>query len=338
MSHDTAVKGADQAPRVPRQRVRRLARAMRRHKWRSGIAVVGVLAMLLTVGMFAAAEIWKAIDDRKAAMTTDGPYQGTVESLNSHRLPDWYAGAKLGIMIHWGPYSVPGFAPKGTFAEVLRTDYDHAMVSHPYAEDYQNAMKDPDSPTGRYHAEHYGTLPYEEFGKQFESGLAKWNADEWAKTFHDTGARYVVMVAKYADGYSLWPTDVVNPNQPDWHSRRDLVGELATAVRKLGMKFGVYYSGGVDWTFQRHIVRTLGPTTATTPTTRRRRFASSSSGTSPTCCGTTSFGPPASGACPRSWPTTTTRFPTVSSTTAGPPPASGTGPWASGRCAGHSTH
>jgi alpha-L-fucosidase len=258
MSQDTEAKGTDRAPGASRRRLRRLGRAMRRHKWRSGISVVGVIAMLMTGGMFVAAEIWKAVDDRKAAMTTDGPYRATVESLNSHQVPDWYTGAKFGVMIHWGPYSVPGYAPKGTFADVLKNKYDNAMVSHPYAEDYQNAMKDPDSPTGRYHAEHYGSQPYEEFGKQFERGLAAWNADEWAKAFRAAGARYVVMVAKYADGYSLWPTDVVNPHQPDWHSRRDLVGELASAVRKLGMKFGVYYSGGVDWTFQRHIVRTLG--------------------------------------------------------------------------------
>ncbi|GIM89974.1 alpha-L-fucosidase [Paractinoplanes toevensis] len=141
---------------------------------------------------------------------------------------------------------------------MLRTDYDNAMVSHPYAEDYANAMKDPASPTGRHHAEHYGTKPYEQFGKQFEAGLESWDAAAWAKTFHDAGARYVVMVAKYADGYSLWPTEVVNPHRSNWHSRRDLVGELAAAVRKQGMKFGVYYSGGVDWTFQRKIVRTLG--------------------------------------------------------------------------------
>jgi alpha-L-fucosidase len=231
---------------------------MRRHKWRAGVAIVGVTAVLLTAGLFVAAEIWETVDDRKATMMTDGPYRGTVESLNSHPLPDWYAGAKLGIMIHWGPYSVPGYAPKGTFAEVLSADYDNAMVSHPYAEDYANAMKDPGSATGRYHAEHYGVQPYEELAAQFEAGLTKWDADGWATAFHAAGARYVVMVAKYADGYSLWPTDVVNPHQPGWHSRRDLVGELAAAVRKQGMKFGLYYSGGVDWTFQRQIVRTLG--------------------------------------------------------------------------------
>jgi len=35
-------------------------------------------------------------------------YEPTLESLDRHPLPAWYAGAKLGIFIHWGLYSVPG--------------------------------------------------------------------------------------------------------------------------------------------------------------------------------------------------------------------------------------
>ena len=38
-------------------------------------------------------------------------YEPTIESLNSHPLAQWYADAKLGIFVHWGLYSVPGWAP-----------------------------------------------------------------------------------------------------------------------------------------------------------------------------------------------------------------------------------
>jgi alpha-L-fucosidase len=45
----------------------------------------------------------------------------------------------------------------------------------------------------------------------------------------------------------------VNPNpsipQNERHAARDIVGELTKAVRKEGMKMGLYYSGGYDWTF-----------------------------------------------------------------------------------------
>src|SRR5579872_1066690 len=37
-----------------------------------------------------------------------------------------------------------------------------------------------------------------------------------------------------------------------WHFKtgtRDIVGELTASVRKEGMRMGLYYSGGYDWTF-----------------------------------------------------------------------------------------
>src|SRR5690606_31781085 len=89
-------------------------------------------------------------------------YQATKASLNAHPLPDWFQDGKLGIFLHWGLYSVPGFAPKGKIEEVLRTDYARAMVKNPYAEDYWNAMRDPTTPTAAFHRQHYGNMPYED--------------------------------------------------------------------------------------------------------------------------------------------------------------------------------
>ena len=46
-----------------------------------------------------------------ARAQTPTHYEPTLESLNQHPLPQWYADAKLGIFVHWGLYSVPGWAP-----------------------------------------------------------------------------------------------------------------------------------------------------------------------------------------------------------------------------------
>lgn len=109
------------------------------------LLLVGVVLVLAFVGCSA---VWTWQDDSKAKMTTKGPYTPDLDSLNAHRLPQWFADAKFGIMIHWGLYSVPGFAPEGTtFNKLLETQYRHAVTHNPYAEDYANAMKDPESPT-----------------------------------------------------------------------------------------------------------------------------------------------------------------------------------------------
>lgn len=175
------------------------------------------------------------------------------EGIAGHRAPAWFEDAKLGIFVHWGLFAVPAFAPTlppgKSMPDLLRMAPKDLGAQLPYAEWYDNARRIPGSPTARYHAEHYGDAPYEDFRHEFEAGLADWDPDAWADRFAATGAGYVVLVTKHHDGYLLWPSEVENPHRPGWHAPRDIVGELADAVRARGMRFGVYYSTGLDWTF-----------------------------------------------------------------------------------------
>lgn len=177
-------------------------------------------------------------------------YQPTLESLNQHPLPKWYADAKLGIFIHWGLYSVPGWAP------VVHPTHDFSsedyIMNNPYAEWYLNTMRIPGSPTQAYHREHYGAdFDYYNFAATFDKEIQKWKPEEWARIFHDAGAKYVVLTSKHHEGFTLWPSAIKNPTLPEerQHASRDLVGELTKAVRKAGLRMGLYYSGGYDWTF-----------------------------------------------------------------------------------------
>ena len=43
------------------------------------------------------------------AVIASGKYKANWQSLSQHKTPQWYYGAKLGIFIHWGIYSVPAF-------------------------------------------------------------------------------------------------------------------------------------------------------------------------------------------------------------------------------------
>jgi alpha-L-fucosidase len=106
------------------------------------------------------------------------------------------------------------------------------------------------SPAAEHHERTYGDAPYHAFGPMFEAALADWSPDAWADQFVAAGAGYVVLTAKHHDGFLLWPSATPNPHLPDWGVRRDVVGELAAAVRSRGLRFGIYYSGGIDWTFK----------------------------------------------------------------------------------------
>ncbi len=186
-------------------------------------------------------------------------FEPTLASLREHRVPDWYDDAKFGIFIHWGMWAIPSFASHhGSIGETFAKQYDIAVALTPYTEWYANAIKVPESDSAKHHKEVWNDAPYEDFREPFLKGLEQWDPKEWARLFKLSGAKYVVLVTKHHDGYSLWPTDVPHPNKEGWHTERDIVGELGDAVRAEGLRYGLYYSGGIDWSFNPEPLRTLG--------------------------------------------------------------------------------
>ncbi len=189
-----------------------------------------------------------------------------LRHLRRHRVPTWWRDAKLGIFVHWTPASVPGFAPvDAEIGDLLQSDAPDALAASPYSEWYENSLRFPTSAVARHHRAVYGDRPYPEFARDWEAGLEPWDPDAWAEKFARTGARYLVLVAKHADGYSLWPTTVTHPHRTGWHSTRDVVGEMADAVRRAGMRFGLYYCGGLDWSFEPRPMGSMGSTIAAIP-------------------------------------------------------------------------
>jgi alpha-L-fucosidase len=181
-------------------------------------------------------------------------------------LPTWFSEGKLGIFIHWGIFSVPAFAPRGqTITELMLARPDDAWGHLPYTEWYLNSLQFPESEVSRVHREVHGGRSYDSFRAEFDEVSQAFDATDWARLFADAGARYTVFVTKHHDGYCLWPSAVENPHRANWHSQRDFVGELATAVRAEGLTFGTYYSGGMDWTFRHIPIATFGDMMANVP-------------------------------------------------------------------------
>ncbi len=165
-------------------------------------------------------------------------FQPTWESIDSRSVPDWFGGAKFGIFIHWGPYSVPAWTPKGTYSEW----YQYWLQSKSL---FGNGKFDGDEVT-KYHEKTYGKdFEYYKFGEMFKADL--FEPEKWAGLFEEAGAKYVVLTSKHHDGFTLWPSKEANDRGFQWNSmevgaKKDLVGELSNAVKAKGIKMGLYYS------------------------------------------------------------------------------------------------
>lgn len=132
--------------------------------------------------------------------SSDAQYQPNWASLDSRPNPGWYAQARFGIKIHWGPYAVPGYGALGQYAEQ-------------YQRFYRVGTEDCGSPTNpisggcdtaKFHHLRYGNMSYERFESDFNPVL--YNATEWADVFKAGGAKYVYMTAKHSDGFGMWPS------------------------------------------------------------------------------------------------------------------------------------
>lgn len=123
---------------------------------------------------------------------------------------EWFEDAKLGIFIHYGIYAVNGIPESWSF--------------------YNNQIS------------------YDDYMKQLAGFTAsKYDPEQWAELFAEAGAKYVVLTSKHHDGVALW-----NTKQSDLSvvkktpASRDLLTPYAEALRKNGLKVGIYFSH-LDW-------------------------------------------------------------------------------------------
>ena len=181
------------------------------------------------------------------------PFEPTRASIRRHRAPEWYHDAKFGIFIHWGPFSIPAYAPlgRGDINQILTKEgYQSFFRNVPYSEWYVNSMRIAGSPASEHHRRVYGAdASYFDFAPQFKRESAGWQAAPWADLFESAGARYVVLVTKHMDGFLMWPSATPNYERPRYHMDRDVVGELMDAVTARGMRMGCYYSSALDQSF-----------------------------------------------------------------------------------------
>ena len=174
-----------------------------------------------------------------------------LASLRGHRVPAWWLDAKLGIFVHWTPASVPAFAPVDVdIAELVQSGRPDALAYSPYAEWYENSLRFPDSPGRAASSRGLRRPPVREVRRRVGSRPRAVGPARRGRRVSRRPAR-----ATSCSSPSTWTA--IACGRPTFAIRGARVGTAVAmwsascgeAVRGAGMRFGVYYSGGLDSTF-----------------------------------------------------------------------------------------
>lgn len=143
-------------------------------------------------------------------ITGTGILTAQETALEKEKRMQWFEDARLGIFIHWGIYAVNGIDESWSFFNQY--------------------------------------ISYADYMKQLEGFTAsRYNPQQWAELIRESGARYAVLTSKHHDGVALWNTRCNSLNVVEkTPAGRDLVDPLVKALRKNGIKAGLYFSL-LDW-------------------------------------------------------------------------------------------
>ncbi|EFT95523.1 alpha-L-fucosidase [Enterococcus faecalis] len=157
--------------------------------------------------------------DQEAYPTLSLPLQKKIE---------WFKDQKIGIIFHWGLYSLAGIVESWQLSKE-----DNWARKKPWRKDLEALRKD-----------------YWQLNHSFNP--VKFDPNDWAKKVKNAGFKYMLFTTKHHDGFNMYDTHfttykITNSDCPyAQNSNADIFGSLVKAFNEEGISTGAYYSKA-DW-------------------------------------------------------------------------------------------
>jgi alpha-L-fucosidase len=120
----------------------------------------------------------------------------------------WFSSNKYGLFIHWGPFSIPGSG------EWVMNDRNITVKNYTRLEKFFNPID--------------------------------FNAANWVSMAKNGGMKYVTLITRHHDGFSMFDTKYSDFNIMHTPYKKDIVKQMADECHKQGVKLFLYYSL-LDW-------------------------------------------------------------------------------------------
>ena len=143
---------------------------------------------------------------------------------------EWFQDQKLGLMMHWGPYSqlgiVESWALSDGDADWSRDGIDWEVTGEDFKKEY--------------------------FGLNKTFHPIRFEPEKWADLAKEAGMKYLLFTTKHHDGFCMWDTaysdyKITAPDCPfHTHKYADICAHLFESFRKRGIGIAAYFSKA-DW-------------------------------------------------------------------------------------------
>lgn len=121
---------------------------------------------------------------------------------------EWFKNAKFGMFIHWGVFSIPGDG------EWVMNNRNITVKNYTRLEKFFNPID--------------------------------FNAHDWVALAKSAGMKYITLITRHHDGFSMWDTKYSDFNIMHTPYKKDVVKMIADECHKQGVKLFLYYSL-LDW-------------------------------------------------------------------------------------------